>query len=282
MKLQLPIMKYKSEAIDRFQDFKYLIENQKGLKIKTFRSNNEGEFCNERFENFLRRQGIIHQKTNPYTPEQNGMSKKMDRSVVEKAKCLIFDAKLETNFWAEAVNIVVYLKNRSVASGLKEKTPIEMWTGKKPDVSDLGVFGSPVMVRIPKARRTKWQKKSKKMILVGYSENIKAYRLYDLDNNSITTSRDVVVMEEEDENIKILIETKPETVMEQVESTEPVGETTDENSSDIVDTEDSSKNETIIEEEEETSVKEMRRTAREHRRGFIATRWRTMEKSDDR
>ncbi|KAJ3619143.1 hypothetical protein MTP99_005929 [Tenebrio molitor] len=157
-----------------------------------------------------------------------------------------------------------------------------MWTGKKPDVSDLGVFGSPVMVRIPKARRTKWQKKSKKMILVGYSENIKAYRLYDLDNNSITTSRDVVVMEEEDENIKILIETKPETVMEQVESTEPVGETTDENSSDIVDTEDSSKNETIIEEEEEPSVKEMRRTAREHRRGFIATRWRTMEKSDDR
>lgn len=87
------------------------------------------------------------------------------------------------------------MKNRSVASGLA-KTPLELWTGKKPDVSNLRVFGSPAMVHVPKVKRTKWQKKSKKMILVGYGDNTKGYRLYDCHTNTVITSRDVVVLED--------------------------------------------------------------------------------------
>lgn len=88
-------------------------------------------------EDYLKTFGIVHHKTNPYTPEQNGMSERNNRTMVEKAKCLLFDARLDKRFWAEAVSTAVYLKNRSIASGLYDKTPFEMWHGKKPVLSHL-------------------------------------------------------------------------------------------------------------------------------------------------
>ena len=84
--------------LDCFKTFKNLVESQKSKKIKILRSDNGGEFCGNEFENFLARNGIIHQKTNPYTPEQNGMSERLNRTVVEKAKCLLFDANLKNDF----------------------------------------------------------------------------------------------------------------------------------------------------------------------------------------
>lgn len=146
-------------------------------------------------EEYLKSFGIVHQKTNPYTPEQNGMSERNNRTIVEKARCLLFDAKLGKRFWAEAVSTAVYLKNRSIASGLKDKTPYEMWHEKKPILSHIRIFGSPVMVHIPKEKRTKWDKKARHHILIGYSEHAKGYRVYDPVKNQVTTSRDVVVME---------------------------------------------------------------------------------------
>ncbi|XP_045447465.1 uncharacterized protein LOC123655756 [Melitaea cinxia] len=139
--------------------------------------------------------GIVHQKTNPYTPEQNGLSERTNRTIVEKARCLLFDAGLDKKFWAEATNTAVYLKNRSVASGLDNKTPYELWTNKKPDLSHVRMFGSEVMVHVPKEKRLKWDTKSKKHILVGFSENVKGYRIYDPTKRSVTTSRDVIIHE---------------------------------------------------------------------------------------
>lgn len=191
-------LKTKDQVIDCFKEFKAMVENQLVKKIKVIRSDNGLEFCNANFNNFLKQNGIIHQLTNPYTPEQNGMVERMNRTVVEKARCMIFDAKLDMKFWAEAANTAVYLINRSVSSGLVDKTPFEMWYGKKPDVSNIRIFGSDVMVHIPKVKRTKWNAKSQKMILVGYEQNVKGYRLFNPINNNIITSRDVVIMESDD------------------------------------------------------------------------------------
>lgn len=93
--------------------------------------------------------GINHQKTNPYTPEQNGLCERMNRTIIEKARCLLFDAKLSKEFWAEAVNTAFYLQNRIVKAGLKNCTPYEVWTGSKPNLSHLRIFGSTVMKHIP-------------------------------------------------------------------------------------------------------------------------------------
>lgn len=172
-----------------------MVENQQNKKIKIFRTDNAGDLCSNKFESYLKSEGIIHQKTNSYTPEQNGVCERANRTVVEKARCLLFDAKLEKKFWAEAANTAVYLKNRSPTAALKNMTPYEAWYGKKPDVSHIRVFGSPVMVHIPKEKRLKWDKKSEEHILVGFSENVKGYRIYNPRKKTITTSRDVVVME---------------------------------------------------------------------------------------
>lgn len=211
-------MKTKDEVNNCFEEFKVMVENQTNLKIKKIRTDNGGEFCSKDLEKRFRKYGIIHQTTNPYTPEQNGRSERMNRTIVEKAKCLLFEANLEKHFWAEAVNTAVYLRNRSIASGLNDATPYEMWHGQKPDVSNLRIFGSPVMVHVPKARRLKWDKKSKKMTLVGFSETTKGYRLYDSTKRIVITSRDVVIMEDIENKLNIVIDTEIKNEIEEAAS----------------------------------------------------------------
>lgn len=75
-------------------------------------------------KNFLKQCDMIHQRTNPYTPEKNGVCAKFNRTIVERARCLLYDGKLEKKFWAEAVHTAVYLKNRILASGLNKKNSI--------------------------------------------------------------------------------------------------------------------------------------------------------------
>lgn len=188
-------MKQKNEVFKYFREFKAMAEKQKNANIKILRTDNGGKFCSKVMEDFLKSSGIVHQKTNSYTPQQNGMSERNNRTIVEEARCLLFDAKLDKRFWAEAVSAAVYLKNRSIASGLNDKTPYEMWHEKKPILSHIRIFGSSVMVYVPKERRTKWDKKARQHILIGYSEHVKGYRVYDPVKNQTTTSRDVVVME---------------------------------------------------------------------------------------
>ncbi|CAH2087744.1 unnamed protein product [Euphydryas editha] len=188
-------LKNKSAALDYFNIYKTVVENQLNKKIKKLRLDNGKEYCSKEFEKYLSSSGIVHQKSNPYTPEQNGLAERCNRSVVEKARCLLFDAHLDNSFWAEAVNTAVYLQNRILVSALNEKTPFELWTSRKPDISHLRVFGSVVMMHIPKEKRLKWDKKSEKGILVGYSEDVKGYRVYIPRTKVITTSRDVVIIE---------------------------------------------------------------------------------------
>lgn len=188
-------LKAKSDAFEYFKEFKSMVENKHDKKIKVFRSDQGGEFCNNDFKIFLKNEGIIHQKTNAYTPQQNGLAERLNRTLVEKARCLLFDAGLSKKFWAEAINTSNFIRNRCIATGLSGKTPFEMWNKTKPDLSGIRIFGSTVMVHVPKEKRLKFDKKSNKHILVGFSEHIKGYRVYNPDSDDVTTSRDVVIVE---------------------------------------------------------------------------------------
>lgn len=119
----------------------------------------------------------------------------MNRTIVERAKCLLFDANLDKTYWAEAANMAVYLINRSVCAPLVNKTPEEVYSGNKVDLSQLQLFGSEVMVHIPKQRRKKWDRKSFKNIFVGYDSECKGYRCIDPDSKKLTISRDVIFLE---------------------------------------------------------------------------------------
>lgn len=207
-------MKNKSEAFQCFRNYTAKVENLHNRKIKALRSDNGSEFCSNEFQNFLKQKGIVHQKSNPYTPEQNGLSERFIRTAVEKARCLLFDADLKKVFWAEATNTAVYLQNRTVSAALNNRTPYELWTNSKPDISHLRVFGSTVMKHVPKEKRQKWDKKSEECILVGYSEEVKGYRVYNPKTNLITTSRDVVIIEKESRFCDVIVdERNPETLL---------------------------------------------------------------------
>lgn len=194
-KVYVYLLKNKSSVLDVFKDFKSKVENELDRKIKSIRSDNGKEYVSTDFEGFLRKHGIEHQTSTPYSPQQNGLAERMNRSLVERAKCMLFDANLSKQYWAEAIATAAYVINRSPTKSLDGKTPIELWSGRKPNLSNLRIFGSEVMVQIPKERRQKWDAKSRKLIFVGYCESTKGYRVLDPSTNKIIKSRDVVFLE---------------------------------------------------------------------------------------
>ena len=105
---------------------------------------------------------------------------------------MLADSKLPHRFWAEALSTAVYLRNRSPTKALEGITPYEAWSGTKPDVSSLRIFGCSAYAHVPKAERRKLDSKAGKCVLLGYGTNQKGYRLYDLGRMKVIHSRDVV------------------------------------------------------------------------------------------
>jgi len=102
---------------------------------------NEGEFVLKKFDNFLHECGIQRQTSAPYTPQQNGVAERANRTIMECTRSMICAQGLDLEFWAEMVNTTVYIKNQCPIKALESKTPQEAWTGRKPDVFHLRVFG---------------------------------------------------------------------------------------------------------------------------------------------
>lgn len=173
-------IKNKDEVFEIFKAWKVLVENQTNKKLKKIRTDNGTEYCNSKFQNYLKENGIVHQTTVPYSPEQNGVAERANRSIMEKSRCMLQEATLGTQYWAEAVNTAVYLKNRSPTIAVRDCTPEEKWTNRKVSVSHLIIFGCIAYAHVN--NRTKLEPKAKKYIFVGYCEDTKGYRLLDPEN----------------------------------------------------------------------------------------------------
>lgn len=186
------MMKNKDEALQKFKDFSLLVENQFGSKIKKIRSDNGGEYINEEFDIYLKKCGISRNKTIPYTPQQNGVAERANRTLMELLRSMLYFAGLPKKFWAEALATAVYLKNRSPTSCFHGETPYQRWWKKKPEVGHLKVFGCTAYVHIPSEKRTKLDEKSLKCTFIGYSEESKGYKFFDPDKRRMFLSRDAV------------------------------------------------------------------------------------------
>jgi hypothetical protein len=114
---------------------------------------------------------------------------------MECAKNMIGAQGLDLEFWAEAMNTVVHIKNRCPTKALDSKTPQEAWTSTKPDVFHLRVFGCKTFAHIPDEKRSKLESKCIPCVFLGYYEGTKAYRLMCLETKRIIKSRDVVFLE---------------------------------------------------------------------------------------
>ncbi len=140
----------------------------------------------------MKTKGIRHELTVPKTPEQNGIAEWMNKTLMETVRSMLADAKLPERFWAEALSTAVYLRNRSPTKSVEGMTPFEAWTGKKPKVDYLRVFGCIAYAHIPKDERKKLDSKAKKCIFLGYGTETKGYRLHDLKKAKVFYSRDVI------------------------------------------------------------------------------------------
>ena len=139
--------------------------------MKTLRNDNGGEYTSNEFEFYLKKEGIRHKLTILKIPEQNGVTERLNRTLVETSRSMLIDSKLPKRFWVDAVSTAMYLKNRSPSRPLQDMTPYEAWHGNKPSVSHLRVFGCDAYAHIPQDERSKFDSMARKCILTGKSES---------------------------------------------------------------------------------------------------------------
>ena len=190
-------MRNKSEVFNKFKEFEAMATNVTGKRIKILRCDNGGDYTSRIFDDFLKSKGIKRQFSVPRTPEQNGVSERMNRTIQEMARSMIHGAGLSDIYWAEAVLTAVIIRNRSPTTAVQRMTPYECFYGKKPDVSNFKVFGCTAYAHISKEQRRKWDVKSEKCIFIGYSRHRKGYRLWDPKATRIHISRDVIFFEQD-------------------------------------------------------------------------------------
>ena len=114
--------------------------------MKCIRTNNGGEYCGS-FDEYCKHQGVRHQKTPPKTPQPNGLAERMNRTLMERVRYLLSEAKLPNSFWGEALLTVAHVINLSLDLALQSDVPNSVWYGKDVSYDHLRVFGCKLFVR---------------------------------------------------------------------------------------------------------------------------------------
>jgi transposase InsO family protein len=99
-------LKDKSQAFSAFKEWKTMVENQTEKKVKKLRTNNGMEFCSHEFKSYCKSEGIVRHYTVPYTPQQNGVAERMNRTIISKAHCMLSNSDLNRRFWVEASSVL--------------------------------------------------------------------------------------------------------------------------------------------------------------------------------
>ena len=192
------MLKSKGECMMAFRNFRNMVQTESGLRIKRLRSDNGGEYDSNEAYTLFQRAGIQWEPTTPHSPEQNGVSERLNRTLIERLRCVISDSALDKTLWAEALRTVVYIKNRSPTSAIKGATPHEAWYGKKPNISHLRIIGCTAYAHIAKGTGLKkLDDRSIKCKLLGY-EGRNQYRLWNPVTRKLIRSRDVIFDETEE------------------------------------------------------------------------------------
>jgi transposase InsO family protein len=132
----------KDETQKVLKKFLKTAQNEFDAKIKRIRSDNGTEFKNTQVEDYLDEEGIKHEFSAPYTPQQNGVAERKNRTLIEMARIMLDEYKTSDRFWVEAVNTTYHVINHLYHHKFLKKTPYEILTGNKPNVSYFKVFGS--------------------------------------------------------------------------------------------------------------------------------------------
>jgi hypothetical protein len=160
--------------------------------VKKIRSNNGSEFKNLQVVEYLEEEGIKHEFSAPYTPQQNGVVERKNRTLIDMARTMLGEFKTPERFWSEVVNTACHAINRLYLHRLLKKTSYELLTGNKPNVSYFRVFGSKCYILVKKGRNSKFAPKAVEGFLLGYDSNTMAYRVFNKSSGLVEVSSDIV------------------------------------------------------------------------------------------
>ena len=191
-------LKCKSDTPEALQQF--LADAAPFGRVKRVRSDNGTEFTSHKFKSILRENRIRHETSAPYSPHQNGTVERAWLSLFNMARCLLLEANLPKSIWTYAVMAAAYIRNRCFSARLG-KTPYEAFTGSKPDLSNMHVFGSVCYAYVQNAK--KLDPRSKQGIFVGYDKRSPAYLVFYPDSNKVERVRCVKFFHESNHESKV-------------------------------------------------------------------------------
>ncbi|GJX32013.1 putative ribonuclease H-like domain-containing protein [Tanacetum coccineum] len=168
----------KDETSGILKSFITGVENLIDQRVKVIRCDNGTEFKNKEMNQFCERKGIKREFSVARTPQQNGVAERKNRTLIEAARTMLADSKLPTTFWAEAVNTACYVQNRVLVTKPHNKTPYELFLGRKPALGFMRPFGYLVTILNTIDHLGKFDGKADEGFFVGYSINSKAFRVF--------------------------------------------------------------------------------------------------------
>ena len=188
-------LKKRSELYEAFKSFCRLIKTQFNVTVKRIRSDNE--YNSNRLQKFMDKEGMLWEPTVAYNPHENGVSERVNRTLLDKIRSILADSDLPRNLWPELLETAAYLKMRTPTRFLKNLTPFERLFNRKPDLSHLRVIGCQAWAQIPEEKRSgdKLDFRSQDCRLIGYAASTQ-FVLYEMESKRIIYSRDVVFDEE--------------------------------------------------------------------------------------
>ncbi|KAF0733958.1 hypothetical protein Ae201684_009136 [Aphanomyces euteiches] len=186
------LLRKKSEIFDKVVESHAMVKTQFKANIKRLRSDNGREYQNRNFEDYCKAHGILQHFSPAYTPELNGLAERMNRTLVESARCMLEHAGLPREYWAEAITIAAHIRNRMLTHAIQDmKSPFKVVTGSKPKIEHFKVFGFEAFARVPKEKRKKFDAKTVRCRFLGYDLFNNGYRLEDLSTGRILISCDM-------------------------------------------------------------------------------------------
>nr|GEZ55496.1 hypothetical protein [Tanacetum cinerariifolium] len=168
----------KDESSTILKTFITGIENQINHKVKIIRSDNRTEFKNHDLNQFCRMKWIKREFSVARTPQLNGVAKRKNRTLIDAARTMLADSLLPIPFWDEAVNTACYVQNRVLVTKPHNKTPYELLLGRKPSIGFMRPFGCLVTILNTLNPLGKFDGRADEGVLVGYSVNSKAFRVF--------------------------------------------------------------------------------------------------------
>ena len=188
------LLRRKSECFDKFKEYKAETEKRHGKCIKSLRSDRGGEYLLGEFRKYLSENGITSQLTAPGTPQQNGVAERRNQTLLESVRSMMSYSDLPKSFWGHALETAAYLLNL-VPSKSVPKTPKELWTGEKPSLRHIQIWGCPAHVLNKNA--TKLDSRTEVRLFVGYPRGTKGYLFYSPKDRDVIVSTNARFLEED-------------------------------------------------------------------------------------